>query len=52
MLLELAEFVHENNYFEFGMKIIQRGSGTVIGTKFAPRYTSMFMINFERVFKR
>ena len=37
-LVEMAEFILKNNFFEFETKIIQQISGTVIGTKFAPPY--------------
>ena len=34
-LVEMAEFILKNNFFEFETKIIQQISGTAIGTKFA-----------------
>ena len=35
-LVEMAEFILKNNFFEFETKIIQQISGTAIGTKFIP----------------
>ena len=35
-LVEMAEFILKNNFFEFETKIIQQISGTAIGTKFVP----------------
>ena len=49
-LVELAEFVLKNNYFEFDSKIKQQVSGTAIGTKFAPPYACIFMTAFENKF--
>ena len=42
-LVEMAEFILKNNFFEFETKIIQQISGTAIGTKFAPPYACLFM---------
>ena len=33
-LVEMAEFILKNNFFEFGTKITQQISGTAIGTRF------------------
>ena len=35
-LVKMAEFVLNNNIFEFNSKAYQQKSGTTIGTKFAP----------------
>ena len=35
-LVDMAEFVLKNNFFEFDSKVKQQVSGTAIGTKFAP----------------
>ena len=49
-LVEMAEFILKNNFFEFKTKIIQQISGTVIGTKFAPPYACLFMDRIENNF--
>ena len=41
-LLEMAQFVLKNNYFELNSKVKQQVSGAAIGTKFAPPYTCIF----------
>ena len=38
-LLQMAEFVLKNNYFEFGNKIKQQITGTAIGTKSAQLFS-------------
>ena len=43
----MAEFVLNNNFFEFNGKIKQQVSGTAIDTKFAPPYGRLFMDKFE-----
>ena len=49
-LVEMADFVLKNNFFEFDTKIIQQISGTAIGTKFAPPYACLFMDWVENEF--
>ena len=49
-LVEMAEFILKNNFFEFETKIIQQISGTAIGTKFAPPYTCLIMDRIENEF--
>ena len=49
-LVEMAEFILKNNFFEFKTKIIQQISGTVIGTKFASPYACLFMDRMENNF--
>ena len=49
-LLEMAQFVLKNNYFEFNSKVKQQVSGTAIGTKFAPPYACIFMDRMETEF--
>ena len=49
-LVEMADFVLKNNFFEFDTKIIQQISGTAIGTKFAPPYACLFMDRVENEF--
>ena len=44
---KIAEFVLENNYFEFGNKIKQQISGTATGTKYAPPCAYIFMNDLE-----
>ena len=49
-LLEMAEFILKNNFFEFETIIIQQISGTAIGTKFAPPYACLYMDRIENDF--
>ena len=49
-LVNMAEFVLKNNYFEFDTKVHQQISGIVIGTKFAPSDTCIFMDKVENEF--
>ena len=49
-LLEMAQFVLKNNYFEFDSMIKQQVLGTAIGTKFAPPYACNFMDRVETEF--
>ena len=49
-LVNMAEFVLKNNYFEFDTKVHQQISGTAIGTKFAPPYACIFMDKVENEF--
>ena len=46
-LVDMAEFVLKNNFFEFDSKVKQKISGTAIGTKFAPPYACIFMDKIE-----
>ena len=46
-LVDMAEFVLKNNFFEFDSKVKQQISGTAIGTKFAPPYTCIFVDKAE-----
>ena len=47
-LVEMAEFILKNNFFEFETKIIQQISGKDIGIKFAaPDAICMFMVRRE-----
>ena len=48
MLVQMAEFVLTNNYFEFGQKAFHQISGIAIGTRFTPPYVWIFMDKFER----
>ena len=50
ILVDMAEFVLSNNYFEFDDKIYHQQKGTAIGTKFAPPYACIFMDWFEESF--
>ena len=43
----MAEFVLENNFFEFNGEVKRQYSGTTIGTKFAPPYTCIFVDEVE-----
>ena len=49
-LVKIAEFVLKSNYFQFSDKMYQQISGTAIGTKFVPPYTSAFMDQVESKF--
>ena len=46
-LLKVAEFVLQNNCFQFSDKLYQQISGTTIGTTFAPPYACIFMEQVE-----
>ena len=50
ILVEMAHFVLNNNYFEFNNEIYHQISGTAIGTKFAPPYACIFMDRVENDF--
>ena len=49
-LVKMASFVLENNYFEFNGDVKKQILGTAIGTKFAPLYTCIFMVDLETKF--
>ena len=49
-LVKLAEFVLENDLFEFNDKVKQQISGTTTGTKFAPPYACIYMDKIETDF--
>ena len=49
-LVEMAEFVLKNNYFEFNSQVKHQISGTAIWTKFAPPYACIFMDKVETEF--
>ena len=42
-LLQMAEFVLKNTFFEFNNQIKRKISGTALGTKCAPTYVCIFM---------
>ena len=42
-LIDLAELILKNNYFEFEDKIYHQMLGTTIGTKFIPPFANIFM---------
>ena len=46
-LVKMAEFVLNNNTFEFNSKVYQQKSGKAIGTKFAPPYACICMDEVE-----
>ena len=46
-LIELAELVLRNNYFEFNVKFKKQKEGTAIGAKFALPYAIIFMAALE-----
>ena len=47
-LIELADIVLKNIYFQFLDKTFKQKQGTVIGTKFAAPYSNLFMANLEK----
>ena len=49
-IVQMAEFVLENNFFEFNGEVKKQRSGTAIGTKFAPAYAGIFMGEVETEF--
>ena len=49
-LVKMAEFVLNNNTFEFNSKVYQQKSGKAIGTKFAPPYACIYMDEVEQKF--
>ena len=49
-LLELAEVVLKQNYFDFNSQIYKQKRGTAIGTKAAPSYAILFMAFLEEAF--
>ena len=49
-LVNMADFLLKNNYFEFDSCIKQQISGTAIGTKSAPTYACIFMDKVESAF--
>ena len=49
-LVNIAEFVSKNNYFECYSNVKKQISGTAIGTKFGPPYACIFMHKVEREF--
>ena len=49
-LVRMAEFVLNNNIFEFNSQAYQQKSGTAIGTKFAPPYACIYMDGVEQKF--
>ena len=46
-LVELAEIVLKNNIVQFNEKTLKQLRGTAIGTKFAPPYAILFMVDLE-----
>ena len=48
--MKMAEFVLNNNVFEFNSKAYQQKSGTAIGTKFAHLYACIYMDEVEQKF--
>ena len=50
ILIDMAEFVLTNNFFEFNNEFYQQISGTAMGTKFAPPYACLFMDWLEERF--
>ena len=49
-LVQMADFVLKNDFFEFNNQIKQQISGTAIGTKCDPTYACIFMDKVETVF--
>ena len=46
-IIDLAEVVLKNNIFTIGKKTLKQKRGTAIGTKFAPRYSILFIAELE-----
>ena len=46
-LIELAEIVLKNKFFEFDEKTVKQVRGTAIGAELAPPYTILFMADLE-----
>ena len=49
-IIQMAEFVLENTFFEFNGEFKRQKTGTAIGTKFAPPYACIFMDEVETEF--
>ena len=49
-LVKIAEFVLNNNIFEFNSKAYRQKSGTAIGIKFTPPYACIYMGEVEQKF--
>ena len=49
-LVKMAEFVLNNNIFEFNSKAYRQKSGTAIGIKFTPPYACIYMGEVEQKF--
>ena len=49
-LIKMAEFVLNNNLFEFNNKVFQQISGTTIGANFAPPYACIYMDRVKQDF--
>ena len=49
-LVELADIVLKNNYFQFLDKTFKQKRGTAVGTKFAPPYSILFMADLGKRF--
>ena len=47
-LVELADIVLKNIYFQFLDKTFKQQRGTAIGTKFTPPYSILFMADLEK----
>ena len=51
-LIKMAEFVLNNNLFEFNNKVFQQISGTTIGANFAPRMHAFTWIELSKIFQK
>ena len=49
-ILQMAEYVLKNIFFEFDGEVKQQKSGTAIGTKFKPPFACIFMDEVETEF--
>ena len=49
-MLRMADFVLQNNCFEFNGQIKQQISDTAMGAKFAPRYACLFRDKIKTAF--
>ena len=49
-IVQMADFVLKNNFFEFNGAVKRQKSATAIGTKFVPPYPCIFMDEVETEF--
>ena len=49
-IVQMADFLLKNNFFEFNGEVKRQKSRTAIGTKFAPPYACIFMFEIDAEF--
>ena len=52
VLVNMAEFVFHNDFFDFQEKVFRKISGTAIGKKYTLSYGCIFMDKFEKKFPK